>query len=295
MLNMKVLIATDGSKYADEAAAFVARLPHRERLDVTIVAVTPSIEIYGNPEMVGWKQRYYEEEKKKAEQSCERIERLFMGANVTIESVLLTGHVGTEITHAAKERKCDLVVVGALGHSTLERMMVGSVSDFVATHSTCSVLIVRPGIVRDRTHHDLNLCVAYDNSKPSKFALKQLEIFQWGPQTHLDIVSGFASPLSYSDIPMQIDIREIQRELEANLEAVAEEARKAFPRVKSEVIQVLNVGDSLVDYTRQKQSDVIVVGDTGNGLIARFLMGSVSRYVLRHAECSVWIARKPAE
>jgi len=292
---MKVLIATDGSNYAEEAAAFLARLPHREPMELTVVAVTPSIEIFGNVEMVEWKERYHEEEKRKAVQACERIERLFLGADVTLESVISAGHVGTQITDEAKKRACDLVVVGALGHTTLERMVVGSVSDFVATHSPCSVLVFRPGVVRDRSHHDLHLCVAYDNSEPSKFALKQLEAFQWGPQTHLDIVSGFASPMSYSEFPMEVDIREIQKGLETQLEAVAEEVRPSFPKVNSEIIQVFNVGDSLVDYTREKQSDLLVVGDTGNGLIARFLMGSVSRYVLRHAACSVWIARNPTK
>jgi hypothetical protein len=36
----------------------------------------------------------------------------------------------------------------------------------------------------------------------------------------------------------------------------------------------------------------VVVGETPHSVLARLVLGSVSRYVLRHAQCSVWIARQ---
>jgi nucleotide-binding universal stress UspA family protein len=48
------------------------------------------------------------------------------------------------ILEAAGRERSDLVVVGSRGLSGLARMMLGSVSEYVATHAHCSVLVVRP-------------------------------------------------------------------------------------------------------------------------------------------------------
>ncbi|MGI9470586.1 MAG: universal stress protein, partial [Rubripirellula sp.] len=46
-----------------------------------------------------------------------------------------------------------------------------------------------------------------------------------------------------------------------------------------------------VKYTEDNDTDLIVIGDTGRSTLARALLGSVSRHVLRHAKCGVWITR----
>jgi nucleotide-binding universal stress UspA family protein len=70
------------------------------------------------------------------------------------------------------------------------------------------------------------------------------------------------------------------------------ELRELTPVVTTNVIESSHVGDGLVQFVKENKSDVIVLGSTGGGLLSALLLGSVSRYVLRHAGCSVWIARK---
>ena len=53
------------------------------------------------------------------------------------------GSPESRIVEAADEFKPNLVVVGSHGYSTWERLILGSVSDSVAHHVPCSVLIVR--------------------------------------------------------------------------------------------------------------------------------------------------------
>ncbi len=47
---MKLLLATDGSKYAEEAAWLLSRLPHTEKLDLTVLYVSnmPNLQGVGN-------------------------------------------------------------------------------------------------------------------------------------------------------------------------------------------------------------------------------------------------------
>jgi nucleotide-binding universal stress UspA family protein len=54
------------------------------------------------------------------------------------------GHAGEEIVRAAEELKADLVIVGSVGKSQVKRMLAGSVSTFVVTHSPVTTMVVKP-------------------------------------------------------------------------------------------------------------------------------------------------------
>lgn len=73
-----------------------------------------------------------------------------------IRSQIVEGHPGSTIVEQAGSLGAELVVLGAIGMNTLNRIMLGSVSDFVATHAPCSVLVVRPGQT-EAAHHELKL------------------------------------------------------------------------------------------------------------------------------------------
>jgi nucleotide-binding universal stress UspA family protein len=50
-------------------------------------------------------------------------------------------------------------------------------------------------------------------------------------------------------------------------------------------------GESIVDAARSEQVDLVVVGSHGRGQVGRFLIGSVSDHVVRHAHCPVLVVR----
>jgi nucleotide-binding universal stress UspA family protein len=54
------------------------------------------------------------------------------------------GHAGEEIVKAAGELNADLVIVGSVGKSQVKRMLAGSVSTFVVTHSPVTTMVVKP-------------------------------------------------------------------------------------------------------------------------------------------------------
>lgn len=47
------------------------------------------------------------------------------------------------ILEKAEEWDADLIVVGSQGQGALSRLLLGSVSQYLATHAKCSVMIVR--------------------------------------------------------------------------------------------------------------------------------------------------------
>jgi nucleotide-binding universal stress UspA family protein len=53
-------------------------------------------------------------------------------------------------------------------------------------------------------------------------------------------------------------------------------------------------GDAIVDAAGAEGADVIVVGSRGLGAVGRFVLGSVSDHVVRHAGCPVLVVRPPS-
>ncbi|MFK7819747.1 MAG: universal stress protein, partial [Planctomycetaceae bacterium] len=52
-----------------------------------------------------------------------------------------------------------------------------------------------------------------------------------------------------------------------------------------------HVGEGLIDYAERHGCDLVMAGGSDSGLLTRIFLGSTSRYVLRHARCSVMIVR----
>jgi nucleotide-binding universal stress UspA family protein len=50
-------------------------------------------------------------------------------------------------------------------------------------------------------------------------------------------------------------------------------------------------GDVIVDAAEAEHADMVLVGSHGRGVVGRFLLGSVSEHVVRHAPCPVLVVR----
>lgn len=292
---MKVLIATDGSKSAEDAAVVLARLPHTQLLELTVLAVKYFPGFQSNIDHAEWIRVGGEQfSSNKSSEACKRIEAMFQGANARVETVIMEGHPGITIVEEAKNRNVDLIVVGAQGHSFFERAILGSVSDFVATHASCSVLVVRPDGLTKEGSPKLDICIAYDDSEASKYSLTGLGDLQWQRETKIDLVSVISMPYAYGEIPIEFDNKAIRVSTTQTLNSVAKELNKFSSQVQCHVIEADHVGSGIVGTAEKNGNNLIVLGDTGRGLLGRFFLGSVSRYVLHHARCSVAIARKPS-
>jgi nucleotide-binding universal stress UspA family protein len=53
------------------------------------------------------------------------------------------GHAGNEIITLADRQKVDLIIVGSHGKGKADRLLLGSVSNYVVTHGTITTMVVR--------------------------------------------------------------------------------------------------------------------------------------------------------
>ena len=63
------------------------------------------------------------------------------------------------------------------------------------------------------------------------------------------------------------------------------------PKAKTHLVESEHIGEGIVAFSEKNKMDLLVVGETPRNELSRFLMGSTTRYVLRHAPCSVWVTR----
>ena len=148
---MKILLATDGSKYSDGATEKCCELfAASENPSVKIISVVESpapmaAEPFGiSNEYYAAAQAVLNEQAKEAVKRAEKtIIEKFTNAKLEVETATLAGNPKEEIVEEAKKWKADLIVLGSHGYGFWERMLLGSVSNAVVHHAPCSVLVVR--------------------------------------------------------------------------------------------------------------------------------------------------------
>lgn len=287
---MKVLLATDGSACSEQAAAMLARLPHHEKLDLKIVTVVgpPSVGFFSPAKE--FMEQLSREDRKLAELRQQKTAEVFAGANAAIETVVLDGYPAEMIVSYAASQEIELIVLGAKGHSQIDRIVLGSTSDYVATHAPCSVMVVRTQETTSDEPSLLRIAIAYDASTASRHAVEEVLQFDWGSHTELSVV-GVAGYSPVFDPEYGFNPKSIREEAQAALREASQRLQTRVRRVDSQLIEYDHVAEGLVRFTEDAHMDLIVIGDTGRSTLARALLGSVSRYVLRHARCGVWITR----
>lgn len=288
----QVLIATDSSDFAEFAAQLVAKLPTERPLHVYIATVLNPPEFIDPAfESEYWTVDLIEQQQQIAIRSAQRVAHMFEGTGITTEHLMLTGPVGLTLVEAANERGVDLIAIGASGHSRLTRIVLGSVSDYVATHAHCSVLVARPtDFLKDSK--PWQVAVAYNASAHSHAALQEFSETSWSHDSKMTLVSVSSNQVSFlGEFPEDNDLNE---QILKVLDNAAAKVQIPGASVSTAVVSDSSVGQGLVQYAEDNHCDLIVLGEKPKGFIDRMLLGSVSRYVLRHAHCSIWIARNKA-
>lgn len=146
---MRMLLATDGSDYSEAAVSEIARRGLSPGTEVRIVSVaeTPSVMTMAPYPVPLNLPELEAAARERAGIAVARAEAaLRAGADtgrLAIATKILSGPPKQAILADAEEFGADLIVVGACGHSQLERFLLGSVAQAVALHAKCSVQIAR--------------------------------------------------------------------------------------------------------------------------------------------------------
>lgn len=147
---MKIILATDGTKYGQAAVEMLRKFNLGDGDSVKIISVVDmafplAIDIYGGylPDTTELEKAARENAVKIIETTRATLNGFFDGKTVVITSDILFGSPDSRIVETAEEAEADLIVIGSHGYKQWERLLLGSISDSVVHHAHCSVLIVR--------------------------------------------------------------------------------------------------------------------------------------------------------
>ena len=80
---------------------------------------------------------------KDAEKIADGVRNIADEKGVTAQTIVKDGNTASEILKIVKTNDIDLIVLGSHGKGSISKMLVGSVSEKIASTAKCSVLVVR--------------------------------------------------------------------------------------------------------------------------------------------------------
>jgi nucleotide-binding universal stress UspA family protein len=144
----KIMVAIDGSEPCYRAAGLgleLARTHGSQVVAVYVVDVSRLIQLPGYTGIPGLKDKLLGLMLEDGKYVMEEIEQMAQATGVACSKVVLRGHPSDELLRYSQESKADLLVMGSVGLSGLNRFLLGSVAEKVAQHSKVPVILV-PGI-----------------------------------------------------------------------------------------------------------------------------------------------------
>ena len=298
---MNVLIATDGSAASRHAAEFLTQMKLDSPVRATIATISHDPAKMATsyvPVATEW----LSQERERVQKAHEDLTTLLTSCCSEVNCLHRIGDASTELLAMVSELDIDLIIIGAVGHSLVRRIFLGSVSDNVATHAKCSVLIVRPESETENsqtpkkptTAHRIG--VAYDGSQAARSAVDEIGSLPWSNSPEVDLITivpqyDYLMGDGMTAAAMQAE-QEFFEQMKGENTSTAEKITDQFSDVTTIIDKSYHVGDGLIAKCEEANLDLIVVGDTGHSRVEEFLLGSTTKYVLRHAPCSVWISRE---
>jgi nucleotide-binding universal stress UspA family protein len=281
-----IVVGVDGSAESDAALRWAAREARQRGADLTVLHAherglyeirTPLEEAH--------------------QRDLQRIEQAIVDSALTeVRSLAPTVEVRGETTDSGAadgliQASGDgaMVVVGSRGRGGFAGLLLGSVSQHVATHATGPVVVVRE--IAD--HTDGRVVVGVEEGEGSDVALAMA--FEEAALHSSRIVALHAYLLGVRtwglDLPPDVEDEHPRESAESDrLTATVARWREKYPTVQVDIAVVEGQpAGRLVDASIGAQ--LVVVGSRGRGGFAGLLLGSVGLHLLHHAECPVLIAR----
>jgi hypothetical protein len=274
----KLLVATDGSIFSESAireAINLARICSSKLIAVSVVKTSPEFE-----DLVP---QVFEKAEKEMREHLESVKSRASKEGIDCEIVVHRGEEPFEdIVNDAEKNQVDMIIIGTHGRTGLKRLMMGSVTAKVIGHALCNVLVVPLHAKVDCR----NILIATDGSRYSDAAASEAIGIAKRCGGSLIVIS---IALSDKEIILPEDDEEMILAKD-NVKKIVELAEKEG--VKTEGLTAIGKPyEAIVETSKQKHADLIVVGSHGKTGLNRLLMGSVTERIIGHSESAVLIVK----
>jgi nucleotide-binding universal stress UspA family protein len=137
-----IVIATDGSENSQRAISYGIEIAKLSGATVHALYVLDISSFSSIPMDAGW-EAMYEILKTEGGKAVSEVKERGEASAVEVREVILEGHPSSKIIEFAENNNADLIVMGTLGKTGLDRFLMGSVAEKVVRGSKVPVLVVR--------------------------------------------------------------------------------------------------------------------------------------------------------
>ena len=300
MISLKrLLVATDGSSAAEQAALFTGRLASRFGGDVDVVSVVPERSVVTTawlgmaPEMPAAEFGSDSSIEQAHRVGAEAASLVKQGGCDEVTSTVEIGDPARTIVAVADKRDTDAIVMGRRGTGNVAGLLLGSVSTKVSHLSDRTVITVRDD---DRESVE-RVLAAVDGSEHSLRAVDlaaALASAYKAPLELLHVVSLTTMvPFGMGGIDSFEYGRRDDSMRDRGVQYLAQAKEKAW-QSNVEATVAIESGDPaahIVEHATAIGADVICVGRRGLGNVTGLLLGSVSHKVAHLADHTVVTVR----
>lgn len=149
----KIMVAVDGSNEAELAFQKAVNIAKRNEASLLLVHV---IDTRAFQDVNSFDSMLADQATELAKQSLSDYKENAKNSGVEqVETVIEYGSPKLIIAkQIPQDKDVDLIILGATGLNAVERLFIGSVSEYVTCNASCDVLIVRTDVENKRTYNE---------------------------------------------------------------------------------------------------------------------------------------------
>ena len=215
------------------------------------------------------------------------------GSGVSTEGVLLQGESVPRILQQAEEMAANMIVIGTHGHGAVYNILVGSVARNILTKSTVPVLLVPPKNENPNAPFS-SVTVGVDFGKDTEELVQVAAAVarRLGASLHLHHVQKHPNP-TVEGLAAEYVSPELRRSLLARANERLREIAEGLEGGDGEPVHTEShlgaVAVEILNASRARENDLVVVGSHGHGLAYDMFMGPSTQSVVQHSERPVLV------
>lgn len=295
-----IAVATDFSPHAEVAFTRALALAIARQAELVIISADTSIELMATtpePELaVATLARLRTDVETEEQRLLAALVERASAAGVAVRAVRALGDPVDLVVNTAREAGAELIVVGSHGRTGIRRFLLGSKAERIVSHAHTSVLVARGEGDAPFTR----VVVASDFGDLSAHALAQAQHLS-APGAAVTVVHAWHYPAGAWSLAALGERTHATEALEDALtdpprargEALVADEAAAGRAVHFRLVQGAPA-EVVTDLAAAEHADLVVVGTHGRRGLRRLVLGSVAAATVRHAPCSVLVARDSA-
>ncbi len=290
----QILVPLDGSKTAENVLPYARFLTAKLKIPARLISVV-EMPVSANSEKALYLDSWIERAVATSQEYLSRVAKTFAGVNVTI--TVEKGNPEEVILAQAEADVGILIAMATHGRSGMSRWLLGSIAEKIVREAKNPVFLVR---AKDDANTGAqatlsSIIVPLDGSKMAESVLPTVIQLATAMTLKVVLLQAFSlKQIIYSYEDYLPDSAELQRVSKSGATRYLESKEKELKSAGLEVLSVVAEGEAaetIIELAKGSPQSLIVMCTHGRSGVRRWMLGSVTEKVIRHAEDPVLAIR----